>query len=446
MSATLLIVDDDKLTRDTLASNFTATYQVITASDGHMALEVLNRKHVDLVLSDMTMPGMDGIGLLEAINTLADKPTLIFITGNATLETAVKAIKLGAHDYITKPINLEHLELLVEKALEARNLRDENLRLKLSLRESNFPARLVGESPAMKRVIELAQQVSATDASVLINGESGTGKEVVANLIHYNSHRAAGPFIKVNCAAFAEGVLESELFGHEKGAFTGAIAMHKGRFELADGGTLFLDEIGDLPLPTQVKLLRFLQERAFERVGGSDTLKVDVRIISATNRDLGHQVKIGAFREDLYYRLRVVRIAIPPLRERREDIDPLIDHFLRHFVTVHHRPVESVSAEVRRMLKAHRWPGNVRELINCIESMVVMAKGREIGMNDVPDHLLAAFDAAQLDTAEAGMLADMERQAIVEALAKCQGNKTEAARTLGIGLRTLYRKIEKWGL
>jgi len=442
MKSTLLVVDDDRLTRETLASALDETYNVLTAGDGHEALAVLERKRVDIVLSDMTMPGLNGLGLLEAINSLEDKPALIFITGNATVETAVQAMKLGAQDYITKPVNLGHLDLVLEKTLETRNLRAENAELKNSLRESNTSAELIQNSPAMKKVIDLALQVSGTDASVLINGESGTGKELIANLIHYNSPRAARPFIKVNCAAFSEGVLESELFGHEKGAFTGSLASRKGRFEMADGGTLFLDEIGDLPPPTQVKLLRFLQERTFERVGGNET----IRLIAATNRNLPQRIKTGAFREDLYYRLRVVHIVIPPLRERPEDIDPLIDHFLKRFSLIHHRPAEAVSPEVHSMLKTHTWPGNVRELINCIESMVVMAKGSLITMDDIPDHLLATFDSVQLESSDAGALADMERLAIVNAMDKAKGNKTEAAKALGIGLRTLYRKVEKWGL
>ncbi len=446
MKSTLLVVDDDRLTRETLASALGDTYNVLTAGDGHEALAILERKRVDIVLSDMTMPGLNGLGLLEGINALEDKPALIFITGNATVETAVQAMKLGAQDYITKPVNLGHLDLVLEKTLETRNLRVENAELKNTLRESNVSAELIQNSLAMKKVTDLALQVSDTDASVLINGESGTGKELIANLIHYNSQRAARPFIKVNCAAFSEGVLESELFGHEKGAFTGALASRKGRFEMADGGTLFLDEIGDLPPPTQVKLLRFLQERTFERVGGNQTIKVDIRLISVTNRNLPQRIKDGAFREDLYYRLRVVHIVIPPLRERPEDIEPLINHFLKRFSTIHHRPAETISPDVRSMLKAHTWPGNVRELINCVESMVVMAKGSLITMDDIPDHLLASFDSAQLESPDAGILANMERQAIVNALDKAKGNKTEAAKVLGIGLRTLYRKIEKWGL
>ncbi|PIV88289.1 MAG: transcriptional regulator [Hydrogenophilales bacterium CG17_big_fil_post_rev_8_21_14_2_50_63_12] len=446
MAASLLIVDDDKLTRETLASALGDAYRVQTASGGRAALDILAADRIDVVLSDMTMPGMDGLGLLEAINLLEDRPAVIFITGQATVESAVRAMKLGAHDYVTKPVNLDRLELLLEKALESRTLRQENAQLKHRLREKQADIQLVGQSPAMRKIVDLAIQVASTDASVLIEGESGTGKELIASLIHHHSPRASAPFIKVNCAAFAEGVLESELFGHEKGAFTGATATRKGRFEMADGGTLFLDEIGDLPTSAQVKLLRFLQERTFERVGGGKTFKVDVRIISATNKILKEQVAAGEFREDLYYRLRVVALVLPPLRERPEDIDPLIDHFLRHFSKLHHRPIKGMDEEVRHLLNSHGWPGNVRELINCIESMVVMARDNHITLDDVPDHLVAAYDIPAGGAAGEGVLADMERQAIVDALHKTDGNKMETARILGIGLRTLYRKIDKWGL
>jgi len=446
MAASLLIVDDDKLTRETLASALGDAYRVQTASGGRAALDILAADRIDVVLSDMTMPGMDGLGLLEAINLQEDRPAVIFITGQATVESAVRAMKLGAHDYVTKPVNLDRLELLLEKALESRTLRQENAQLKHRLREKQADIQLVGQSPAMRKIVDLAIQVASTDASVLIEGESGTGKELIASLIHHHSPRASAPFIKVNCAAFAEGVLESELFGHEKGAFTGATATRKGRFEMADGGTLFLDEIGDLPTSAQVKLLRFLQERTFERVGGGKTFKVDVRIISATNKILKEQVAAGEFREDLYYRLRVVALVLPPLRERPEDIDPLIDHFLRHFSKLHHRPIKGMDEEVRHLLNSHGWPGNVRELINCIESMVVMARDNHITLDDVPDHLVAAYDIPAGGAAGEGVLADMERQAIVDALHKTDGNKMETARILGIGLRTLYRKIDKWGL
>jgi len=447
MTASLLIVDDDRLTRETLASAFSDKYQTSVARSGLEALEILEAEKTDVVLSDLRMPDMDGIALLERIiQQQGRQPSVIFITGHATVEAAVDAMKLGAHDFITKPLNLDRLALMLEKALETRKLREENLELKRSIRESNTPAHMVGKSPAMKKILDLAEQVASTDASVLIEGESGTGKELIASLIHYNSRRSNAPFIKINCAAFAEGVLESELFGHERGAFTGAVAARKGRFEMADGGTLFLDEIGDLPVSAQVKLLRFLQERTFERVGGNKTHKVDVRVISATHRNLEELVRTGQFREDLHYRLRVVGITVPPLRERAEDIEPLAMHFVQHFGKIHHRPIGNIADDVMQLMKTHRWSGNVRELMNCVESMVVLTRGKQITLDSIPDHMHYVCDAMHAECQGTGILAEMERQAIADALESTRGNKVEAAKLLGIGLRTLYRKIDKWQL
>lgn len=443
MSASLLIVDDDKLTRETLASAMEGRYRVATAKDGRDALQMLAEQEFDAVLSDLMMPDIDGLAMLEQIYVLENKPAVIFITGHATVESAVHAMKRGAYDYITKPVNLERLELLLQKALEARDLREENRRLRRRIREHCASGNhLVGQAPQMQKVLEVVRQVAPTDAGVLIEGESGTGKELIANQIHCGSSRAAGPFIKVNCASLAEGVLESELFGHERGAFTGAVATRKGRFELADGGTLFLDEIGDLPTATQLKLLRFLQEHSFERVGGNKTIKVNVRIIAATHRNLTEQVHSETFREDLYYRLRVVRIVVPPLRQRPMDIDPLITHFIGYYNKIHHCNVEGIDEDARRLLSAHTWPGNVRELMHCIESMVVMARGSQITTDDIPDHLLALCDDAPASP-ESGILAELESKAIKEVLRETGGNKVLAARKLGIGLRTLYRRIDK---
>jgi two-component system, NtrC family, response regulator AtoC len=439
----LLIVDDDKLTRETLASAFAGQYRISTARNGLEALAELDNESIDLVLSDLSMPDMDGITMLERINQRESRPAVIFITGHATVESAVAAMKLGAHDYVTKPVNLDRLGLLLEKALEARKLREENLRLKRSIRQYRAPINLIGKSPGMERIVERAAQVASTDAGVLIEGESGTGKELIASLIHFNSRRADAPMIKVNCAAFAEGLLESELFGHERGAFTGAISTKKGRFELADGGTLFLDEIGDLPAAAQVKLLRFLQDRSFERVGGTKTYQVDVRIVAATHRNLKEQVASGAFREDLLYRLRVVSLTLPPLRERTGDIEILARHFLEHYCDIHNRPCRKIADDVLELMRVHTWPGNVRELMHCVESMAVMSQSEVITLDEVPDFVSFA-DA--VEASETGALADMERRMIVDMLRETAGNKVEAARKLGIGLRTLYRKIEKWAL
>jgi len=443
---TILIVDDDKVTRRTLTMALEDDYDVVSAASGKEALEILSADGIDLVLSDLDMPGMSGLELLEQINRLESPPPVIFITGQGTIETAVQAMKLGAYDYVSKPVNLDRLMLLITKTLENKNLREENVRLKQQLKESRPSVELIGSAPAMKKVIELAMQVAPTKASVLIEGESGTGKELITNLIHYHSPVAHGPFVKVNCSAFAEGVLESELFGHEKGAFTGAISAKKGRFELADGGTLFLDEVGEMPPSIQVKLLRFLQEKTFERVGGSKTLKVTVRIISATNKNLEELVKEGKFRDDLYYRLRVVKFEVPPLRKRSEDIPALVDSYIRKFSDLHGIPISGISEEAMAAIRAYNWPGNVRELVNCIESCVVMSTGKTIDLASLPEYLTYKTIDADNEMVEGGLLQELERKAIAETMAETGGDKTKAARILGIGLRTLYRKIVKYDL
>jgi len=442
----ILIVDDDRVTRETLSRALSHSYATLTARSGEEALELLQSETVSVVLADLVMPRMNGIELLEAINKLEHRPMVILITGQGSVDSAVEAMKLGAYDYLPKPISIDRLDVLILKALEALKLRDENLQLKRKFAERYSDVAIVGESPEIRQLLAQVEQIASTSATVLIEGESGTGKEMIANIIHFNSDRALGPFVKVNCAAFSEGVVESELFGHERGSFTGALATKKGRFELADGGTLLIDEVGDLPPSVQVKILRFLQERTFQRVGGHRDLKVDVRIVSATNRKLEELVAEGSFREDLYYRLCVVRLKIPPLRERREDIDIMCEHFLRHYSETHNRDIDGISDEVRELMRKHTWPGNVRELMNCVESMVVTATGRLITLDNLPEHLLSKCAAMQIEPETGGTLAAMERQMIAETLEHTGGDKPEAARILGIGLRTLYRKIERWGL
>ena len=442
---TILIVDDDKMTRQTLSMALEDDYEVFTADGGAEALEVINKEEIDLVLSDLDMPKMSGIELLEKINALEGTYPVIFITGQGTIETAVKAMKMGASDYVSKPVNLERLELIIVKTLENKNLKEENILLKQKIRESYPDLKFIGNSDLMKKCEELALQVAASKATVIIEGESGTGKELITSIIHYNSPVAHGPFIKVNCSAFAEGVLESELFGHEKGAFTGAVSSKKGRFELADKGTLFLDEIGELPASIQVKLLRFLQEKTFERVGGSKTHHVDVRIISATNKDLVQLMKEGTFREDLYYRLRVVEIKMPPLRERKEDLDELVSSFISKFSIMHGKPIQGIAPEAMELIRAYNWPGNVRELMNCIESSVVMVRGDVLTIESIPEYLTYKVPEVELNSRE-GLLNEIERKAIQDTLDRTQGDKVKAAKILGIGLRTLYRKIDKWDL
>ena len=446
MEHSILIVDDDKLTRETLSRALADSYPTFAVASGKEALELLQSELVSIVLADLMMPGMNGIELLEAINKLEHRPIVILITGQGTVDSAVEAMKKGAYDYLPKPINIDRLEVLILKALEALKLRDENTQLKRKFIERFRDVAIIGRSPEIQQLLAQVEQVASTNATVLIEGESGTGKEMIANIIHYNSERALGPFVKVNCAAFSEGVVESELFGHERGSFTGALTAKKGRFELADGGTLLIDEVGDLPPSVQVKILRFLQERTFQRVGGHRDLKVDVRIVSATNRKLEELVAEGKFREDLYYRLCVVKLKVPPLRDRREDIDILSEHFLRHYRETHNRDIEGINDEVRELMRRHPWPGNVRELMNCVESMVVTSTGKVITLDNLPEHLLSKCAAMQMEPEAEGILAAMERQMIAETLERTGGDKPEAARILGIGLRTLYRKIERWGL
>jgi DNA-binding NtrC family response regulator len=448
MGDVILVAEDDPTTRESLSRAMSRVgYRTLTAGDGASALAILHAEPVDVVLTDLRMPGGDGMALLERVRADSPDTVVIILTAFATVDLAVEAMKKGAYDFLTKPVHLDKLELLLQHALEARRLARENRELKLRLRETVGLKQLLGRSPAMQRLRDAVQQVAATDAAVLILGESGTGKELVAHAVHHGGARADRTLVKVSCAALPEGLLESELFGHERGAFTGARDRRKGRFELAHGGTLFLDEVGDLSPGTQAKLLRVLQEQEFERVGGTATIRVDVRLVAATNRDLEGLVAEGTFREDLYYRLNVVPIRVPPLRERVEDIPVLLAHFLRAFAKRWAKPVPEVTAEAQALLCRHDWPGNVRELQHVVESMLVFSKGYPIGVADLPPAIRGAgHDSDPGEGAAKPTLRELERQAITRTLVATGGNRRKAAEILGIGLKTLYRKVQEFGL
>ncbi|MBI3457084.1 MAG: sigma-54-dependent Fis family transcriptional regulator [Candidatus Rokubacteria bacterium] len=447
MEHVILVAEDDQRTRESLSRAVTQSgYRALTAADGPEALAILQRESVDVLLTDLRMPGVDGMALLERVRADSPDTIVIILTAFGTVDRAVEAMKKGAYDFLTKPIHLDKLELLLQHALEARRLARENRELRLRLRETSGLKQLLGESVAMQRLREAIQQVAATDAAVLILGETGTGKELVAHAIHEGGRRADGPFVKVSCAALPEGLLESELFGHERGAFTGAHEQRKGRFELAHGGTLFLDEVGDMSPQTQAKLLRVLQEQEFERVGGMKTIRVDVRLIAATNRDLEGLVAEGTFREDLYYRLNVVPIRVPALRERAEDVPVLAAHFLRTFAERWEKPVPEVTGDALALLCRHGWPGNVRELQHVVASMLVLSRGDPIAAADLPPSIRGDDLGNSGDRPPRATLRELERQAIARTLVATGGNRRKAAAILGIGLKTLYRKIQEFGL
>lgn len=444
---TILIVDDEKNTRDGLERLLRRNYDIATVAGGSEALQVLSERSFDVMLSDIRMPGMDGITLMR--RAVAAHPSLqvILLTAYGSIETAVEAVKEGASDYLTKPVNLDDLEQRISRAIRSRDVEQENRNLHEQLDTRYGIENIVGNSAEMARVCDMIKQVADSRATVMVKGESGTGKELVAHAIHRLSPRSRSPFIAVHCAALSSSLLESELFGHEKGAFTGATERRKGRFESADGGTLFLDEIGEVDTSIQVKILRVLEERRFERVGGNETIDVDVRIITATNRDLKKMVEQGEFREDLYYRLHVVPIEIPPLRARRSDIPILVDHFIKELSIEDGRQVNGITPDAMDMLKGYGWPGNVRELRNMVEHMVVMSRGDRITVRDIPSEVRNGDIAiSSASVGDALSLADNERLKIEEALRVCSGNRTAAAERLGISRRTLHRKINEYGL
>jgi DNA-binding NtrC family response regulator len=450
----ILVVDDDKNTRDGLELALKRSYDVVLAESAEKALTLLQKGGFDIVLSDMRMPGMDGMTLLQ--RALARQPDLICIllTAYGNVETAVEAMKRGAYDFLMKPVNLDHLELLLERAMRSRAVEAENVKLQEQLDDKFGLENIVGSSPVMREMFEVIQQAAPTQATVLIEGESGTGKELVAHAIHHLSTRSKGPFVAVHCAALSETLLESELFGHEKGAFTNAVARRKGRFELADGGTLFLDEISEIDSAVQVKLLRVLEERTFERVGGDETVETDIRLVAATNRDLKQLVKEGKFREDLFFRLDVVNITLPPLRERLGDVPLLSNTFIVEFSEKNDKRITGITPDAVAVLSSYHWPGNVRELRNTLEKMVVLARSDKLTARDIPASIreeVRAGDgimtAGGVSTrAASGSLADAERVMILNALKKHNNNRTRAAEDLGISRRTMHRKLKHYEL
>jgi DNA-binding NtrC family response regulator len=443
----ILVVDDEPAQRELVAGFLRKHgFDVVEAGGGREAVARFKQEAFDLVLTDQRMPDLSGLEVLEAVRSTSPETAVVIITAYGTIETAVSAVKAGAADYLTKPLNLDDLLHRVHRVRERQRLVAENRELREALAERHRVEGIIGDSGRMQEVLSLVRRVAPSDATVLIRGESGTGKELIARALHYASPRAAGPLVKVNCAALAESLLEAELFGHEKGAFTGAVASRKGRFELADGGSIFLDEIGDLPPHLQVKLLRVLQEREFERVGSSRPIKVDVRLLAATHRNLEALVREGRFREDLYYRINVVTIALPPLRERREDLPPLIEHFLRVFAGKNGKTVRGLTREAREALLRYDYPGNIRELENVMERAVVLTRDDVIGVEDLPLALEAPAPASGEDAGLIAAVEGLERRMIREALAKADGTQTRAAGLLGISERVLRYKLKKYGL
>jgi nitrogen regulation protein NR(I) len=461
MNHKILIIEDERIMRITLEDALKAEgYEVSSFEKGRDGIEALKKEDYSLVITDIRLPDINGLDLLKLIKEEGTDAQFIMMTAYGTIKNAVEAIKNGAFDYITKPFSLDELRLIVKRALEIRDVREENIRLKRQLSECIHYPDLIGESRAMKEVFQLIQRVAKTDAPVLILGESGTGKELVASAIHHHSNRKDKPLVKVNCAAIPENLIESELFGYEKGAFTGATRRKPGRFELADGGTIFLDEIGDMAPMTQSKILRVLQDSTFERLGGNRTVKVDVRVIAATNRNLAEEVGSGRFREDLYHRLNVFTIKLPPLRERKDDIPPLVEHFIRRFNSEKGYSIKSITPEAIEALQKYSWPGNVRELENTIWRALIIASGNVLEKSDLIFPELNIQSSAR-DTISSYIndlliskkekpydivIQMVEKELIKRALDLTKTNQVKASELLGITRVTLRKKIEQFGL
>jgi len=448
----ILLVEDDASVRSALGHFLGRLgYDVVEATTGPDAIEFLSEGHYDIVVTDLKLPGRDGMEILRAVQPRAPQTLGILVTGYGTIQNAIQAMRLGVFEYLLKPVNFEELQLVLERARELQRLHMENRQYRQEIQRRFAPQNLIGHSDSMRRILDLIEKVADSDSTVLIFGETGTGKELVARAIHYRSNRMDKPLVPINCAAIPGDLLESELFGYEKGAFTGAHKTKAGRFELADGGTLFLDEIGEMSPQLQVKLLRVLQERSFERLGAVKSIQVDVRIVAATNRDLEASIRDGKFREDLYYRLSVIPIHIPPLRDRREDIPVLIEHFLENFNKQKKKEVEGITPRAMEALVQYSWPGNVRELENLVERLVVIKRAGTIDLDDLPEKIRGADfednlpriflpeDGIQLDAA----VHRLEKELIIQALKRTNGVKKEAARLLGMKRTTLIQKMKR---
>lgn len=448
MKQTILVVDDDAAHRMMLSKLLSGWgYDVATADDGAAAIENVRGKSFDLILMDIRMLNISGIEALEQMKIINPAMPVIIMTAYASVETAVSALKKGAYDYLTKPLDFDELKIVIERATEHNRLKMENENLKIRLGERFDRKNLIGQSPAMVRLLETIAQVAPTDATVLIAGESGAGKEMIANAIHYNSPRKDAPFIKINCAALTDTLLESELFGHEKGSFTGAERRREGKFVQADGGSLFLDEVSEMSRAMQVKLLRVLQERELTRVGGADVMKVDVRLIAASNKDLKEEIQKGDFREDLFYRLNVVSLNVPPLRERKEDIPVLAQHFLESFAAKNNKAITGFTPKAMEKFLSYRWPGNIRELMNAVERAVVLTRSGVLDTGDLAFMMEHDSVSSEIHTDKISQnlsLEDIEKKSILETLGACSGNKSEAARRLGITRKTLRTKLQKY--
>lgn len=449
-----MVVDDEDSVRKLLSAVLKREgYQVVCAASGEEALNKFRSFQPDLIIMDIRMPNIDGITAFKELRKVSQNVTVILMTAYAAVETAVEAIKLGAFDYVIKPFDIEEVKLLTNRAIQLQKMSEKIFVLNQQLIDSYRLDKIITNSPKMRELCQNMAKIAHSNATVLITGESGTGKELIANTIHYNSRRNSGPFIKINCGALPESLLDSELFGHEKGAFTGAVMRRPGRFEQADHGTLFLDEIGEISPNLQVKLLRVLQEREFERVGGNTTIKTDIRVLAATNRNLAEMVKQGSFRQDLYYRLNVVSLLAPPLRERREDIELLAGYFLQKFTAENEKNIMDFDPDVIKLLEHYSWPGNVRELANVVERAVIMSTGSRIFPEDLPDQLRHSSESDLISTLGIEKMAgktlkEMIKKAecllIKEALQRNQGNKVKTAKELGVSRRSLLYKIQEY--